>query len=76
MPVLRLGIVAAVDPVAAPTALERGFFDENGGDLTISPAFASGTEALNVLRADDIQLAQAETAPPGSRTKRCASPRP
>lgn len=73
MPVLRLGIAAAVDQVEAPTALERGFLDKNGGDLTIPPAFASGVEALNALQADDIQLARAETAPLGSRTKRCAS---
>lgn len=58
MPALRLGIVAAVDQVAAPAALERGFFDKNGVDVTIAPAFASGVEALNALQAGDIQLAQ------------------
>lgn len=55
---IRLGIVAAVDQVAAPVAVERGFFDKNGVDVTIAPAFASGVEALNALQAGDIQLAQ------------------
>lgn len=53
---IKIGINSAVDQIAAPVALEQGFFEKHGLDAEFAPAFASGVEALNALQAGDVQV--------------------
>jgi sulfonate transport system substrate-binding protein len=58
---LKVGMVAAVDMLALPIALERGFFEKYGLDVTIARPYATGVDALNgvpaigaILRSMDL----------------------
>src|SRR6476469_8656761 len=55
---LKVGMVAAVDMLALPIALERGFFEKNGLDVTIARPYATGVDALNALQAGESEIVQ------------------
>ena len=46
---LKVGMVAAVDMLALPIALERGFFEKYGLDVNIARPYATGVDALNAF---------------------------
>ena len=56
---LRVGMVAAVDMLALPIAVERGFFEKYGLDVTIARPYATGVDALNALQAGETDMVQA-----------------
>jgi len=56
---LKVGMVAAVDMLALPIALERGFFEKYGLDVTIARPYATGVDALNALQAGETDMVQA-----------------
>src|SRR3989304_2886996 len=55
---LRVGIVAAIDQLGTPVALDRGFFEKWGLDVTIANPFPTGVDLLNALQAGEIQMGQ------------------
>ena len=46
---LKAGMVTGIDQVGLPIALERGFFEKYGLDVTIARPYATGVDALNAL---------------------------
>ena len=56
---LRVGMVNAVDMLALPIAVERGFFEKYGLDVTIARPYATGVDALNALQAGETDMVQA-----------------
>src|SRR5690606_37147824 len=52
------GIVAAIDQLGTPVALERGYFEKYGLDVVIANPYATGVDQLNALQAGEIQIAQ------------------
>lgn len=56
---LKVGMVAAVDMLALPIAVERGFFEKHGLDVTIARPYATGVDALNALQAGETDMVQA-----------------
>ncbi|MBK0394587.1 ABC transporter substrate-binding protein [Ramlibacter algicola] len=55
---VKAGWVAAVDQIALPIALERGYFEKEGLDVEIARPYATGVDALNALQAGETQLVQ------------------
>ncbi|MGH7321275.1 MAG: ABC transporter substrate-binding protein [Candidatus Rokuibacteriota bacterium] len=55
---VKAGIVAAIDQLGVPIALERGFFEKWGLDVTIARPYATGVDQLNALQAGEVQLGQ------------------
>src|SRR4030067_1892425 len=55
---LRVGIVAAIDQLGTPVALDRGFFEKWGLDVTIATPFPTGVDLLNAPQAGEIQMGQ------------------
>jgi len=55
---VKAGIVAAIDQLGVPIALERGFFEKWGLDVTIARPYATGVDQLNALQAGEVELAQ------------------
>lgn len=55
---VRVGIVAAIDQLGTPVALDRGFFEKWGLDVTIAAPFPTGVDQLNALQAGEIQMGQ------------------
>lgn len=55
---LKVGIVAAIDQLGVPVALDRGFFEKWGLDVTIATPYATGVDQLNALQAGEIQIGQ------------------
>ena len=55
---VKAGMVASIDQIALPIAVERGFFEKEGLDVTIVRPFATGVDALNALQAGDADLIQ------------------
>jgi len=55
---VRAGMVAAIDQLGLPIALERGFFEKNGLDVTIQRPYPTGVDALNALQAAEADLVQ------------------
>lgn len=55
---LRVGIVAAIDQLGTPVALDRGLFEKWGLDVTIATPFPTGVDLLNALQAGEIQMGQ------------------
>lgn len=55
---LRVGIVAAIDQLGVPVALDQGFFEKWGLDVTIATPFPTGVDQLNALQAGEIQMGQ------------------
>lgn len=55
---VKAGMVAAIDQMALPIAVERGFFEKEGLDVQIARPFATGVDALNALQAGEVDLVQ------------------
>ena len=55
---VKAGMVAAIDQLGLPIALERGFFEKNGLDVTIVRPYPTGVDALNALQAGESDLVQ------------------
>src|SRR5215211_4630909 len=55
---LKAGMVTGIDQVGLPIALERGFFEKHGLDVTIARPYATGVDALNALQAGESDLVQ------------------
>lgn len=55
---LRVGIVAAVDQLGVPVALDLGLFEKWGLDVTIATPYPTGVDLLNALQAGEIQMGQ------------------
>ena len=55
---LKAGMVTGIDQVGLPTALERGFFEKHGLDVTIARPYATGVDALNALQAGESEIVQ------------------
>jgi sulfonate transport system substrate-binding protein len=55
---LRVGIVGAIDQLGVPVALDRGFFEKWGLDVTIATPYPTGVDLLNALQAGEIQMGQ------------------
>jgi sulfonate transport system substrate-binding protein len=55
---LKAGMVTGIDQVGLPIALERGFFEKYGLDVTIARPYATGVDALNALQAGESEIVQ------------------
>src|SRR5512132_1033943 len=55
---LKAGMVTGIDQVGLPIALERGFFEKWGLDVTIARPYATGVDALNALQAGESEIVQ------------------
>jgi len=55
---LKAGMVTGIDQVGLPIALERGFFEKWGLDVSIARPYATGVDALNALQAGESELVQ------------------
>ena len=55
---VKAGMVTGVDQIGLPIALERGFFEKWGLDVTIARPYATGVDALNALQAGESELVQ------------------
>ena len=54
----KAGMVTGIDQVGLPIALERGFFEKYGLDVTIARPYATGVDALNALQAGESEIVQ------------------
>ena len=55
---LKAGMVTGIEQIGLPIALERGFFEKNGLDVTIARPYATGVDALNALQAGESEIVQ------------------
>ena len=55
---LKAGMVTGIDQIGLPIALERGFFEKNGLDVTIARPYATGVDALAALQAGESEIVQ------------------
>ena len=55
---VRAGIVAAIDQLGVPVALDQGFFEKWGLDVTIATPYPTGVDQLNALQAGEIEMGQ------------------
>ncbi len=55
---LKAGMVTGIDQVGLPIALERGFLEKWGLDVSIARPYATGVDALNALQAGESELVQ------------------
>jgi ABC-type nitrate/sulfonate/bicarbonate transport system substrate-binding protein len=55
---VKAGMVTGIDQVGLPIALERGFFEKWGLDVTIARPYATGVDALNALQAGESEIVQ------------------
>jgi ABC-type nitrate/sulfonate/bicarbonate transport system substrate-binding protein len=55
---LKAGMVTGIDQIGLPIALERGFFEKHGLDVTIARPYATGVDALNALTAGESEIVQ------------------
>jgi ABC-type nitrate/sulfonate/bicarbonate transport system substrate-binding protein len=55
---IRVGIVGAIDQLGVPVALDRGFFEKWGLNVTIATPYPTGVDLLNALQAGEIQMGQ------------------
>src|SRR4051812_14621453 len=55
---LKAGMVTGIDQIGLPIALERGYFEKNGLDVTIARPYATGVDALNALQAGETEILQ------------------
>ena len=55
---MKAGMVASIDQIALPIAVERGFFEKEGLDVTIARPYATGVDAINALQAGESDLIQ------------------
>ena len=55
---VKAGMVTGIDQVGLPIALERGFFEKHGLDVTVARPYATGVDALNALQAGESEIVQ------------------
>ena len=55
---VKAGMVTGIDQIGLPIALERGFFEKWGLDVTIARPYATGVDALNALQAGESEIVQ------------------
>jgi len=55
---VRAGIVAAIDQLGVPVALDQGLFEKWGLEVTIATPYPTGVDQLNALQAGEIQMGQ------------------
>jgi NitT/TauT family transport system substrate-binding protein/sulfonate transport system substrate-binding protein len=55
---VKAGMVTGIDQIGLPIALERGFFEKNGLDVTIARPYPTGVDALNALQAGESEIVQ------------------
>jgi NitT/TauT family transport system substrate-binding protein/sulfonate transport system substrate-binding protein len=55
---LKVGMVSSIDQIGMPIALERGFFEKHGLDVTIARPYATGVDSLNALQAGESDIVQ------------------
>jgi sulfonate transport system substrate-binding protein len=55
---LTAGMVTGIDQIGLPIALEQGFFEDEGLDVTIARPYATGVDALNALQAGENDTVQ------------------
>lgn len=55
---LNAGMVSAIDQLGLPIALEQGFFEKHGLDVTIANPYATGVDSLNALQAGEVDTVQ------------------
>ncbi|BAT58677.1 putative aliphatic sulfonates-binding protein precursor [Variibacter gotjawalensis] len=55
---LKAGMVTGIDQIGLPIALERGFFEKHGLDVTIARPYPTGVDALNALQAGESDMVQ------------------
>jgi ABC-type nitrate/sulfonate/bicarbonate transport system substrate-binding protein len=55
---LNAGMVSSIDQLGLPIALEQGFFEKHGLDVTIANPFATGVDSLNALQAGTVDVVQ------------------
>ena len=55
---MKAGMVTGIDQVGLPIALERGFFEKHGLDVTLARPYATGVDALNALQAGESDIVQ------------------
>jgi sulfonate transport system substrate-binding protein len=55
---LKVGMVSSIDQIGMAIALERGFFEKQGLDVTIASPFATGVDALNAVQAGECEIVQ------------------
>src|SRR6185369_1592974 len=55
---LKAGMVAAIDQMALPIAVERGFFEKEALDVNIARPYATGVGGLNTLQTGEADLVQ------------------
>lgn len=55
---VKAGMVTGIDQIGLPIALERGFFEKRGLDVTIARPYATGVDALNALQAGESEIVQ------------------
>lgn len=61
MVAVNAGLVGAIDQIGLPAALDQGFFEEEGLDVTVAEPFATGVDQLNALESGQIDIAQVGT---------------
>src|SRR5512132_3362145 len=55
---LKAGMVTGIDQVGLPIALERGFFEKHGLDVTVARPYATGVDAGSALQAGESEIVQ------------------
>lgn len=55
---IKAGMVSGVDQLGLAIALDRGYFEKWGLDVTIARPYATGVDALNALQAGEIDTVQ------------------
>jgi sulfonate transport system substrate-binding protein len=55
---VEAGMVTGIDQVGLPIALEQGFFEKWGLDVSIARPYATGVDALNALQAGESEIVQ------------------
>jgi len=55
---VKAGMVTGIDQIGLPIALERGYFEKYGLDVTIARPYATGVDALNALQAGESEIVQ------------------
>lgn len=55
---LNAGMVSSIDQLGLPIALEQGFFEAQGLDVTIANPYATGVDSLNALQAGEVDTVQ------------------
>lgn len=55
---VKAGMVASIDQIGLPIAVERGFFEKWGLEVTIAQPYATGIDSLNALQAGECQIVQ------------------